>query len=394
MLWINFLHFYQPANIEREKIIEAAEKSYSKILTLLEKNPGIKFSINLSGSLLIRFTEELKYDSLIGRLANLIAKGQVEIVGTAAYHPLIPLTNSKIVLTQIKEQEELLKKYLTPKKPLGFFLPEMAYSAEAGKQIKKLGYEWIVLDEISSGLGQLGKIDTSKIYQDQKSGLKIIFRSRHWSSGYIPKNTLENWESLQGKTIITGTDAELYGLKHEDHSGSFSKLLEKDGLRTATISEFIDSSDAPPEPVDLLPSSWETTEKEMEEGVPFALWSGNDKIHKKLWKLARLAEKLYLKHKKSEANLDEPRRAGYWAYWHLVRGLASCTFWWASGKSFDHNFGPRAWSPDETEKGINELVRSIRSLEKCTDLKTKLRAEKLALEIKKLVWEKHWKEQT
>lgn len=386
MLWINFLHFYQPANIEKEKIIEAAEKSYSKILTRLEKNPDIKFTANLSGSLLIRFAEELKYDPLINRFASLIAKGQIEIAGTAAYHPLIPLTNSKIVLEQIKEQEELLKKYLTPNKPRGFFLPEMAYSPEAGKQIKKLGYEWIILDEISSGSRRLGKTDTSKIYQDQKSGLKVIFRSRYWSSGYIPKNLLENWEALQGKTIITGTDAELYGLKHEDHTGSFPRLLEKSGLRTAIISEFIDSLDAPPEPVDLSPSSWETTEKEIEGGAPFALWSGNDKIHEKLWKLARLAEKLYLKHKKSAA--------GYWAYWHLARGLASCTFWWASGKSFDHNFGPKAWSPDEIEKGVNELVRAVRSLEKFTDLKTKLRAEKLALEIKKLVWEKHWKEQT
>lgn len=383
MKWINFLHFYQPANMEKEKVIEACEKSYSFILDQLEKNPDTKVTANLSGSLIIRFAEELGFNDLLSRFSRLISSGQIEIVGSAAYHPLLPLVKKKIAIRQIEEQEELLKKCLNCAKPKGFFFPEMAYTPEAGAMIKKLGYEWIILDEISAG-GLLNKIDASKIFIDKENGLKIIFRSRYWSSSYVPKHFLDEWQNIENKTIVTATDAELYGLKHEDHSGNLSELLKKEGLETTTISEHINSANNAPEALEVLPSSWETTEEEIKAGRPFELWSADDKIHEKLWKLADLAQKLYLKHESCEA--------GFWCYWHLVRGLGSCTFWWASGKDFKHNFGPRAWNPDEIEKGINELIRSIRSLEKFTDLKIKLKAEKMAIETKKLIWEKHWRD--
>jgi hypothetical protein len=80
----------------------------------------------------------------------------------------------------------------------------------------------------------------------------------------------------------------------------------------------------------------------------------------------------------------------YWAHWHLVRGFASCTFWWASGKDFSHIFGPHAWNPDEIERGINEFVRSIRAIEDVTSRKTKMEAESLFIELKQMIWEKHW----
>lgn len=386
MLWINFLHFYQPANMEKEKIWEAAEKSYFFILRELENNPRIKFTANISGSLIIRLSEDRDLNPILEKFSSLFARGRLEITGTAAYHPLLPLIKKQIAKKEIKDQEKLLKKYLSCPKPKGFFLPEMAYSPQAGKLIKSLGYEWIILDEISA-YGRTGALDTSKVYFDENSGLKVIFRSRNRSSGYVPKNIITNSrENCPPGAVITATDAELYGLKHKDRSGNFSKLLKKSYLKTTTISEFIESSgrEAEPVPIKILCSSWDTGEEEMAGGRAFDLWSADDKIHNKLWALAGMAEKFYLKHERSEA--------AYWSYWHLVRGLSSCTFWWASGKDFKNHFGPRAWSPDEIEKGVNELVRSIRSLEKFTDLKTKLKAEKLALEIKKLVWEKHWKE--
>ena len=33
MKWINFLHFYQPATLNKEQIIEAVEKSYTRIIS-------------------------------------------------------------------------------------------------------------------------------------------------------------------------------------------------------------------------------------------------------------------------------------------------------------------------------------------------------------------------
>jgi hypothetical protein len=74
----------------------------------------------------------------------------------------------------------------------------------------------------------------------------------------------------------------------------------------------------------------------------------------------------------------------------MVRGLASCTFWWASAKDFKHNFGPYAWNPDEIERGLEELIRSIRSLENEKLRADKLKAEKIYLKIKAMIWKRHW----
>jgi len=102
----------------------------------------------------------------------------------------------------------------------------------------------------------------------------------------------------------------------------------------------------------------------------------------KLWQLANLVYKTVEDYKKDD-NYG-------WARWHFVRGLASCTFWWASAKDF-RLFGPISWSPDEIERGSNELIRAIRALDDVTTRRTKIKAERLYIKIKQMVWDRHWK---
>jgi len=378
MLWINLLHLYQPANIEKTKLLEATEKSYERILRALEEHPEIKFTLNIAGCLLMRWDEELGRADLIKRFKKLLDRGQVELTGSAAYHALLPLVPKREAERQIAENEKIIKKYFGARVKLkGFFLPELAYSPNIAKLIKKLGYRWLILDEIAAGK----KIETEKIYLDKNSGLSIIFRDRRLSESYVP-------EKITGllseeKIVVSTTDAELYGLRHLDQPASFEKLLKSAHLKTELISDYINHQPLA-DTIKLAPSSWQSTKRELTRNIPFALWSNpNNKIQKNLWQLAQLAEKLYTEKIKDQNS--------WWARWHLVRGLASCTFWWASKKDLRKVFGPLAWNPDEVEKGINELARSIRSLEKSTDLKTKLKAEKLVAETKNLLWQTHWR---
>lgn len=383
MLWLNFLHLYQPANIEKEKIIEATNLSYERIIRALEENPGKKFTLNISGCLVIRWAEELGYLDLINRIKKLISRGQIELVGSAAYHAFLPLTSEQQTKEQIRENEKILKKYFGRQLKLkGFFSPEMAYSARLAKLIKKLGYRWLILDEIAA-YGKLNKVKPGKKYIDQSSGLALIFRNRKLSDSYVPQalaGLLK--QKVSPPLIITASDAELYGLRHIDHKANFEKLLKNKKLTTATLSQFIDGL-SEREKITPLASSWQSSEAELKKNQPYSLWyNKNNKVQNKLWQLANLAEKLFRRHRNDKNT--------WWSRWHLVRGLASCTFWWASGKDFSSVFGPISWGPDEVERGINELLRSIRALEKSTDLKTKLTAEKLALETRRLLWQRHW----
>lgn len=382
MKWINFLHFYQPANIEAKIIEEAAQKSYFRLLRLFEENKNLRLTINISGCLLERM-EELGMADFSSRLIPLLKSGRIEIVGTAAYHAFLPLLPEKEIIFQIKEQEKILQKHFGISRPKGFFLPEMAYSKEAAVIIKKLGYEYLILDPISYSPKNNNDLEALKVYRDQDSGLKIIFRNRAWSTKYAPDYLQRSLATGRAGTIITASDAELYGLRHEDPSAELEKVAQDKRLITNNLNDLI-ASTSEIEDIILRPSSWESSERELSSKNPYALWSAKkNQLHKILWELAGLSIQVV------DSNLKDP---GYsWARWHLSRGLASCSWWWASGHDFSRHFGPLAWSPDELERGVNDLLRAVRSIENKKTRLSKIKAEKLVARLRFLVWTKHWK---
>jgi len=399
MIWINFLHFYQPANAEFYNIRKALDKSYWRLIRLMEEHPSLRMTFNVSGCLLERL-EEAGEKAFLERLKFLVDKGRVELTGSAYYHGFLPLLPEKEVWRQIKVNEKILKKIFGKNfKPKGFFLPEMAYSETVACLVKKAGYEWVILDEIAYSGGSKIRPKTNQIYTDIASGLKIFFRHSDHSSVYPPdvvlptllnqQKELKNKNHKIGKKnnreiFLTATDAELYGLRHEDPSAELEKIAKQANLKTMTISAYQAMITKKAEKIKIYPCSWESTTSEIKSNRPYALWHNkNNKIQVSLWKLANLAIALEEKYK-TDKNY-------YWYRWHLSRGLASCTFWWASARDFSKVFGPYAWSPDDIERGLEDLIRSVRSLNDRKTKKAKLEAEKVYLKIKKLIWEDHWK---
>ncbi len=399
MLWLNFLHFYQPANAETYNIRKALDKSYFRLLRLLEEHPELRMTFNVSGCLLDRLADE-KEKAFLDRLKFLVHKGRVELVGSAYYHGFLPLLPENEIIRQIRLNEKALRRHFGPKfRPKGFFSPEMAYSPAVAKIIKRLGYEWLIVDEVAY-VGPGRRPDFRQLYSDEASGLKLIFRDRQLSSAYPPDRLGPLFKGLAATKIkvkplgskvngeplfITATDAELYGLRHEDPTAEIEKLVKITELKTATLSMFLKKEmKRPVLKIKLAPSSWESSPAEVKNGRPYALWfDRSNKIQVLLWKLAALSLELGRKYSR-----DKNYR---WHRWHLGRGLASCTFWWASAHDFKPVFGPYAWSPDDIERGLEDLIRSVRSFHDPKTKKAKLEAEGYYLKIKKLVWEEHWK---
>lgn len=385
MTWINFLHFYQPANIDAYTIKEALDKSYFRVIRLLEENPEFRLTININGCLLERL-DEMGEQDFIKRVKKLVEEKRLELVGTAAYHALLPLVPEEETKRQIKENEVILKKYFGEDfKAKGFFFPEMAYSVSVARIVKEMGYKWAILDEFSAfGVENFNR---KSPYQDRISGLKIIFRDRNQSRAY-PPDLITNYlkdEKYNDELLISATDGELYGLRHEDPSGEMEKIAKlNEKVITKTISSYLSSfDDSKILEIDLRPSSWESTEKDLENGQPFILWNDRkNKIHKELWRLVDLSISAGNKFSNDE-NIVAYR-------WHFVRGLASCTFWWASANDFSANFGPYAWNPDIVERGLNDLIRAIRSLSSKKSKNFKISAEKYYLKITKSLWKEHW----
>ena len=158
------------------------------------------------------------------------------------------------------------------------------------------------------------------------------------------------------------------------------QILETKTVRCLTVSQYLKLY-PPRQTIELQPSSWHSKPAELKQGQPYALWlNKTNSLQKKIWRLAWLAMEQVEKYPR-----DSNR---YWSQWHLDRGLSSCLWWWASEVKTS-SFAPIAWHPDHIDKGLTELVKSLRSLQSCPAA-VKLKAEKLYLSAQAEVWQRHW----
>lgn len=374
--WVNFLHIYQPPWQTVGVVQQVASQSYEYLISLFKKYPQYKATINVSACLLDMLFE-IRPD-LIKEIQKLVSKKQIELTATAKFHALLPLLSREEIIRQIELNNFTLKKYFPKVKPKGFYLPEMAYSPTVAKIIKQLGYEWIILDPICAS----EKIDNNIIYSIKNIGLKVIFRDREISKKYPAEEIYHKLEKVEvNEIIISATDGEIYGHRHEDWQGHIEKVIIHESVQTKTVSQYI-ASLKNKKTLALRAGTWESSLAELKNSKPFILWADpKNKIHQGLWALVDLASQLLKKYKQDPSY--------EWARMHLDQGLISCTFWWASARQ-PSDFSPLTWHPDMIDNGVEELIRSVRSLQLATS-QEKIRAEKIYLGVKRDTWTIHWK---
>lgn len=375
--WVNFLHIYQPPWQSVGVVEQVASQSYEYLIYLFKKYPHFKATINISGCL-IDLLSEIR-PKLLADLQKLVKRGQVELVGSAQYHALLPL----IPIDEAKRQVELnintQKKFFPQAKIKGFYLPEMAYSPELAKLIKKMGYTWAILDPICS----TEKIDNNILYSIKNINLEVIFRDRHISKAYPAEVIFHKLagDSVANEVIISATDGEIYGHRHEDWQGHIEKILLHKNLAVEKISDYLAGLKIKKNII-LREGTWESSSADIKNGKPFVIWADKkNKIHQNLWALANFSSQLLKKYQK-DPNWQ-------WARRHLDQGLTSCTFWWASGRKLS-DFSPITWHPDMIDNGAEALIRSVRSLARAS-VRERIKAETYYLAIKKNTWNIHWK---
>lgn len=375
MKWVNFLHIYQPPTQSREVIDRLVRESYALIPALCDKYPKVRLTMNISGSLLEQL-DKYGYKDLIEKYRKLVKEGRIELVGSAMYHPIMPLATSDMIRREVKQNDAVLKNHFgATYKPRGFYFPEMAYNRVSGEIVKELGFEWTILDPIHAS----EPVQDGEAYQILDSGLGVIFRNKEFSRSFPPEYIMTNMKKAPD-TLVTGHDGELYGHWHTEDRGFYEKVFTSAQVEMATVSEHLDSVKDRKQ-VKLRKASWETTEDEISAKVPYALWDlQTNKVHQGLWKLARLVEKTVMSHRQDE-RFEQ-------ALGSLDRGFASCAWWWASGRKLGP-FSPVSWHPEEIEKGGMTLLQAVRTL-KDIPLDERLRIEKAFSAVRDLVWQTHW----
>ncbi|MBD3353186.1 MAG: hypothetical protein GF364_17020, partial [Candidatus Lokiarchaeota archaeon] len=169
--WAPLLHIYQPPTQEIDVLKKINQECYLPLLSMIERHPKIKLTLNINGCL-IDLLNDYGFSETIEILVKLVDQGIVEIVGTAKFHPLLPLIQEKEIVRQINLNEKTNKATFGDNWTHGgFFPPELAISDNVLKLIAYEGYQWV----LAAGIACDEEWPIDVIYQTQ-TNLSIFFR--------------------------------------------------------------------------------------------------------------------------------------------------------------------------------------------------------------------------
>ncbi|MBD3343057.1 MAG: hypothetical protein GF353_28425 [Candidatus Lokiarchaeota archaeon] len=368
------LHIYQPPTQDIDILKTINKDCYKPLFSMLENYEHIQLCLNISG-VLIDLLYEFGLGDTMDLLKNLVAENKVEIVGTAKYHPILPLIPKKEAYHQIRLNEELNKEeFGSIWKGKGFFPPEMAISSSVAKIVRSLGYKWVLM----SGIACPVDWPYDKIYCSP-NGLQLYFRDDiHSNKISFKQITAKEFVSSLRKLFkrqdknendtnsysVIAMDGETFGHHIKNYEKTFlaqtfeliseepEKKTEED-IKMVSISKLDNYFPISSKKIIPKESSWSTTKDDLTADIPYPLWKHPDNnIHRYYWKIMKslnnlmnLCDKLDLT---EDWNVENHYNTARYFY---DKGLYSCPIWWA-------NPIRGTWSPNLTYKGLELLMRA------------------------------------
>ncbi|MBU2235621.1 UvrB/UvrC motif-containing protein [Patescibacteria group bacterium] len=376
MYWINFLHIYQPPTQKSFWVKKIANESYRRLTKGLKENPKAKVTLNINAALVELFERDGCMD-VVNDLKMLSERGQIDFTDSAKYHAFLPLMPEKEIERQIRLNHETNKKYFGDSyQPKGFFPTEMGYAKKVGDIAAKLGYKWIILDELALN-GTTGEMKPDTIYKLKgNNDLNVFFRDRETSfrilSAEIGMSVFSSdmLVKLLGDRVnrkeylITAMDGETFGHHRpglEDLLFDLYKAKELESIFLSDVDQFFTKT----EEVEPLDSSWALMKKDIERNTPYSRWRSDDnQIHLWQWELTNMTIAEVNNMNKQDPAYEKARNA-------LDKAVHSDQYWWASAQPW--------WSIEMIEVGAKEYKDILQALP--IDRKKKDKARDLYLSI-------------
>ncbi len=329
MRWSNFFHIYQPPAWDEDIVRRAAEQAYRPLIDILRRHPNLSITLNITAAL----TEQLiaiGLTDICDGFKELVAKEQIELVGSAAYHPILPLLPREEIVRQIDLQDQRQCQVFGENyHPRGFFPPEMAYGPVLEDILLERGYDWVILDE-PAATGTIGDLDFTQRYRTPR-GLGLVFRNRHVSDFLSFSALIDQPEaaiavlhsdSRSHDFLVTAMDGENLGHHRPGVDRLWELLISWPDITGISVGRYF-SELQKERTLEPFPSSWSSQPSELRDHIPYGLWNHPDNpIHKAQWELTHLVISAVTTHPDDPA-YDGARRL-------LDQALTSDKYWWAS----------------------------------------------------------------
>lgn len=387
--WAPVLHFYQPPTQVPGLTDWINQTCYQPLLDLLIKASDIRLTANISGSLLLQL-HDIGATDTIKKMRDLITTNRLEILSSPSYHPLIPITDHEPIIRQIEQNNEI-HHWLFDKKPtLGFFPPELALVDDSLNLLKNFDYLLMGEGSINSHLDSENVLVDSVYKTTGNHTLVVCSRtvSELLRAHPGPINPIHfiDWiekNSPVDSIIFSLSDAEIFGHHYHDRldflTAVFTNPEIKNRLKIQTVGDSLARVNPNHLAKPLIPSSWQTTQKNLDENKPFALWDDPDNEFQRsyhgLEKLAQASLTTFGKDPSQEDNNDLQVARHF-----FDRGLSSCHAFWLSRTPW--------WHPELVEAGATNLIKAIRSSRESSEQKQE--AEKIYRDFLLNLWNFHW----
>ena len=211
------LHNHQPVGNFPWVFQEVYEASYLPMTEALERHPQVRLALHYTGSLLDWLGEA--HPEFLGRVARLVKRGQVEMVGGGYYEPILPSIPDTDKIVQIRRLAERVHNDFGMK-PTGMWIAERVWEPGLPRFLREAKVDWTILDDIHFKSAGLEDSDLYGYYatEDQSSVLKVYATSQalRYTIPWRPvRESIEALRSLvtpDGKRIaVMGDDGEKFG---------------------------------------------------------------------------------------------------------------------------------------------------------------------------------------
>lgn len=290
----------------------------------------------------------------------------IELLGTAYYHPVLPL---------IPEQDRPLHlerwlgiaEHLFKRRFRGFWPPEMGFTEEMIPLLRRFGYEYVIVD--SEHVEPLDAMRWEEVryrphvctYEDDS--IVVVVRDRDLSnaqeSGMEPEWFLQE---VRERTrwcdfvplVTTCTDGDNGGWFRNTTPGAnfwsafYQPLLDRvragdDRARPTTISDYLDRFGVGGR-VRVHPGAWNTGDH---GGHGFVQWTGSERQQAALARVKEVSAMVADLRERARTDWVEPERLER-STWLLLRAETSCNFYWGD-----------AWV-ERCHRDLDEVVASVR----------------------------------
>ncbi len=217
------IHNHQPVGNFPWVFEQVYQQAYLPMVEALERHTTVRLSLHYSGCLIDWL--EKTHPEFLHRVAGLVDRGQVEIIGGAYYEPILPSIPDADKLGQIAKMSDIINQRFGSK-PTGLWLAERVWEPYLAKILAEANMEWTLVDETAFKLVGLDDKDLFGYYITEEQGhfvklfpiSKYLRHSMPWQDvDRVISYLSEEASDEDGKIAVMGDDGEKFGVWPETY---------------------------------------------------------------------------------------------------------------------------------------------------------------------------------